>query len=127
MSLFSATDLAQIKSDIQEIVRDTSVNTRIKYRQYTGQDYYDPADQIIASPYTDWSGVSAIRGLVTEEEQKRIGNVSIGMTKFVMMQSAVSNTMSTSDVIVDSGASYNVRKVSYDPLGIVYILYGEEA
>ena len=41
------------------------------------------------------------------------------------MQSAVSNTLSVSDLVVESSTTYAIKKVGYDDLGIVYILYVE--
>lgn len=123
-NLLSISDLNDLVSDITEIVQDTSINTIIKYRQFTGGNYAVTSQTY--SGYTDWSGVSAIRGLVTLREVNRIGQgVEIGDTKFVFMRSSVSNTVSISDVIYDteSGTTYVVKKLGYDPLDIVNICY----
>ena len=135
MALFSQAELNQLISDINDIVVDTSINTTIKYRQFVGGDYYDPEEQMAKEDYIDWSGVSSVRGLVTLDEVNKVGNISIGDTKFVFMQSSVSKstsgaTVSTSDIIVDfgrdpSGVTYEVVKLGYDPLGIVNICYGK--
>ena len=126
MSLLSAQELNQIKKDIRDIVEDVSINTTIKYRQFTTTNIYSPTQQYYKNPYTDWSGVSAIRGLVTRAEIDRISGIEIGDAKFVMMHSDVSNSTSISDVIYDteSGTTYRVVQSDYDPLDIVYILYG---
>lgn len=126
MALLSTSELAQIKADVNSIIIDTSINTTLKYRQYTGLDYYLPQEQMYGSPYTDWSGVSAIKGLVTRDDvQKTEGGVEIGDTKFVFMQSSVSNMVSPkSDVIVESGSTYALKKITLDPLGIAYVAYG---
>uniref|UniRef100_A0A6H1ZS81 Uncharacterized protein n=1 Tax=viral metagenome TaxID=1070528 RepID=A0A6H1ZS81_9ZZZZ len=126
MTLLSSADLVQIKKDIRAIIEDTSIDTLIKYRQYTGLDYYSPQDQQFGSPFTDWSGVSAIKGLVTRDDVQKVGGgVEIGDTKFVLMQSSVSNLVSPkSDVIVESGVTYNLKKITLDPLGIAYVVYG---
>jgi hypothetical protein len=122
-NLLSSSDLEEIRSTIDEIVKDTSINTTIKYRQYTGEDYYNPRDQRILYERTDWSGVSALRGLVTQKETEMMSGIEVGDAKFVIMRSSVSNTLSVSDLIVDSGVSYNIKSVAYDPLELVYILY----
>lgn len=126
MSLLSATDLIQIKADISSIITDTSIGTLIKYRQFTGLDYYNSQDQQYNSPYTDWSGVSAIKGLVTRDDVQKVGGrVEIGDTKFVFMQSSVSNAVSSkSDLIIESGVTYDLKKITLDPLGIAYVAYG---
>ncbi|MBW8001768.1 MAG: hypothetical protein FVQ80_07060 [Planctomycetes bacterium] len=123
MVLLSDTELAQIKSDVQDIIQDTSINTTIRYRQFTGEDYYDPQGQSWQSPYTNWSGVSAVKGLIEKLEDATAKGVEIGDVKFVIMQSAVSNALSVSDIVVESGTSYDIKAVKYDPLGIVYQLY----
>ena len=126
MALFTTAELNQIRLDVQTIIRDTSINTSLKYRQYTGQDYYDPKEQVYEQTmYTDWSSVSAVKGLVTKNEPNRPTGVEIGDSKFIIMQSAVSNTLSVSDLIVESSTTYAIKKVGYDDLGIVYILYVE--
>jgi len=127
MTLLSSSDLAEIRDTIDEIVKDTSINTTIKYRQYTGEDYYNPRDQQVLSERTDWSGVSALRGLVTQKEVDMTAGIEVGDTKFVIMRSSVSNTLSVSDLIVDSGATYNIKSIAYDPLDLVYILYASVA
>ena len=126
MTLLSAADLAQIKTDVRNIVQDTSINTTIKYRQYTGIINYRPQNQQYTNPYTDWSGVSAIKGLVTRDDVQKIGGgVEIGDTKFVFMQSSVSNVVSPkSDVIVESGSTYALKKITLDLLEIAYAAYG---
>lgn len=123
MALLSSADLADIKNIIEEIVEDTSINTTYKYRQWIGDDYYDTQEQTLRSPYTDWSGVSALKGLVTKEDPNIDNDVMIGTVKFVMMQSAVSNTLTLSDIIVESGTTYNIMKIAKDPLSIVYNIY----
>ena len=123
MALLSSQDLIEIKSEIQKIVVDTSINTTIKYRQYIGQDYFNPQDQKSVLLYTDWSGVSTIKGLLTKDERGE--ESQLGDTKFVIMQSSVSNTLGVSDLIVESGTTYNVKQVNADPLGIVYTIMGE--
>lgn len=126
MTLFSTSDLVKIKNDINSIIMDTSINCLIKYRQYTGLDYYLPQDQQYGSPYTDWSGVSAIKGIITRDDVQKVGGgIEIGNTKFVFMQSSVSNAISSkSDLIIQSGVTYGLKKITLDPLGIVYIAYG---
>ena len=127
MPLLSAADLAQIKRDVKEIVHDTSINVLIKYRQFSGvSGGYSPTLQQYSSPYTNWSGVSAVKGLVTRDDVQKVGGgVEIGDTKFVFMQSSVSNAVSPkSDVIVESGVTYNLKKITLDPLAIVYVVYG---
>ena len=127
MALLPPAELNQIIRDVQEIIRDITVNVDIKYRQYTGNDFYNPQDQYYNSPYTDTSGVSAIRGLITRNEVDRIGGgVQIGDAKFVIMQSGVSNVLSTSDLIVESGVTYNIIKITLDSLGIVYQVFGRK-
>ena len=124
MALLSTQDLSQIRSDIRDIVHDTSINTTVKYRQYVGEDFYNPQDQMYGNPYTDWSGVSAIKGLVTQKEFDKVGGgIEIGDTKFVIMQSDVSGTLSVSDRVVESGATYEIRKLNVDPLDLVYLIY----
>ncbi len=123
MVLLSTSELNQIKSDVNDVIQDTSINTTIRYRQFVGEDYYKPEDQRWTAPYTNWSGVSAVRGLVEKVEDAGSKDVQLGDVKFVIMQSSVSNTLSVSDVVVESGVSYNVKAVKYDPLGIVYQLY----
>jgi len=127
MPLFSTAELNAIKSDINNLVIDTSINTLIKYRQYTGTDYYEPKDQQYNKPYTDWSGVSALKGMITQKELRTISGIEAGDVKFVFMQSSVSNTLSVSDVIVESGVTYPIRKIMKDPLGVVYITFAESA
>jgi hypothetical protein len=128
MVLLSSTELAQIKSDIQEIVQDTSINTTIKYRQLSKvTTVYSVEQQKIEyggqTIYRDWSGVSAIMGRFTENEIEK--GIEVGDTKFVIMRSSVSGQLTTSDIVVESGTSYNVKKVMSDPLDIVYIIAGE--
>ncbi len=123
MTLLSTVELDQIKSDVEDIIQDTSINTTIRYRQFTGEDYYDPKDQSWEAPYTNWSGVSAVKGLIEKLEDATAKDVEIGDVKFVIMQSAVSNALSISDIVVESGTSYNIKAVKYDPLGIIYQLY----
>lgn len=126
MAILSSTDLAQIKADINAIISDMSINVSIKYRQYGGRDYFQPSDQQYGSPYIDWSGVSAIKGVITRDDiQRPGGGVEIGDTKFVFMQSSVLNTLGAkSDLIVESGTTYELKKITLDPLGICYIAYG---
>lgn len=132
-NLFSDAELISIKRDIQLIIRDTSVNTAIKYRRHIGSDFYDPKNQIYTTPWVDTSGVSAVRGLVSQKEVNRISGVQVGDTKFVFMRSGVSNVLSTADLIVDtegfagSGTTYNLIMIDTDPLDIVYIAYGRAA
>ena len=128
MTLLSSADLAQIKADIRAIVEDTSINTTVKYRQFTGDDYYDPTYQEYENLRTDWSGVSAIKGVVTRNETSpEEGGVEVGDTKFVIMQSDVSNVLSVSDLVVESGNTYNVKRVFKDPLDVVYVIYANLA
>jgi len=128
MALLSAAELNQIKTDIRAIINapDDSINTTVKYRQYTGLDYYDPEDQQYGSPYTDWSGVSVIKGLTTRDDVMKVGGgIEIGDAKFVFMQSSVSNALSPkSDLIVESGSTYSLHRITLDPLGIAYVAYG---
>jgi len=126
MPILSSSELAQIKSDVNEIVQDTSINTTVKYRQFTGGQYARVQDQQFSNPYTDWSGVSAIMGLVTRDDQQRVGSeIEVGDTKFVFMQSSVSGELrSKSDLIVESGVTYSVKKITSDPLEIAYVAYG---
>ena len=124
MVLLSDRDLANLKSDINDIITDTSINTVIKYRQFVDEDYFTPREQMTSqSRYNDWSGVSAVRGLVTLSEVNRIGGIEVGMTKFVLMRSSVSGTISTTDLIVDSGTTYDIIKSGYDQLDISIICY----
>ena len=123
MPLLSTADLAQIKSDINEIVVDTSINTTIKYRQYAGHGYLRIKDQVIPYIYTDWSGVSAIKGLATKTEVETTSGIEIGDLKYVFMQSSVSNTLSVSDIVVESSTTYQVKKISKDPLSLIYQVY----
>ena len=127
MPLLSTADLAQIKADVNTIIEDTSINTLLKYRQFAGiTGGYNPTTQQFSKPYTDWSGVSAVKGLVTRDDVQKIGGgIEIGDTKFVFMQSSVSNAVSPkSDVVVESGVTYNLKKITLDPLGIAYVVYG---
>ena len=132
-NLFSEAELISLKKDIQIIVRDTSINTALKYRRHVGAEYYDPKDQVYASPWADTSGVSAVRGLVKQKEVDRIANIQVGDAKFVFMRSGVSNVLSTADLIVDtegnagSGTTYNVKSIDTDPLDVVYIIYARAA
>jgi len=125
MALLPTAELDLIKRDLQAIVRDVTINTSIKYRQFTGATYNPRNQENTTSPYTDWSGVSAIKGVVTDNELSQATNIQIGDTKFVLMQSGVSNTLSTSDVVVESGSTFNVKQVKSDPLGIAYVVYCE--
>jgi hypothetical protein len=123
MTLLSSSELTDIKGIIEEIVEDTSINTTFKYRQWTGDDYYDTQEQTIRNPYTDWSGVSALKGLAVKDDPNIDSDIQVGTVKFVIMQSAVSNTVTLSDLIVESGTTYNIMKIATDPLGIVYNFY----
>lgn len=125
MAIFSSADLAAIKSDVNAIIVDESIDTTFKYRQYVGEDYTRVQDQEYGDPYTDWSGVSAIKGLTTRDDVQKVGgDVEVGDTKFVFMQSSVSGTLGAkSDLIVESGTTYEIKKVTLDPLGIVYVAY----
>ena len=123
----SARDLAQIKRDVQELVQDTGINTIIRYRQYVTGEYFTAEEQRWTDPFTNWSGVSALKGMVTYREADPNKNIQVGDTKFVIMQSSVSGTLTTSDFVIESGVTHNLKKVSYDPLGIVYLLYTEKA
>lgn len=129
MTLIPSAELDRIKSDVNAIIQDTSIGTTVKYRQFTGQDYFDVEKQGRKTSddiYTDWSGVSVIKSIVTRQEAEKIGEgVEIGDTKFTMMQSSVSNTLSVSDVVVESGVTYNVKKITLDSLGIVYLVFAE--
>jgi len=127
MPIFTASELNQIITDIREIIQDTSINTLIKYRQVSGVSYYSVEDQTIdiTNLFTDWSGVSAVKGLFTEDEVG--GNIELGDTKFVIMHSSVSGMLTTQDVVIESGVSYNVTDVNHDPLGIVYVIAGRTA
>lgn len=120
-NLFTSAELAAIRKDVQEIVRDTSINTSIRYRQYTGEDYSDAETQTYISPYTNWSGVSALKGVVDETEVNEY--VSARDIKYVIMQSGVSNTLSISDIIVESGVTYAIQEVRTDPLEMVYQIF----
>ena len=127
MPLLSAGDLAQIKKDVKEIIHDTSINVLIRYRQFSGVvGGYNPTTQQFSNPYVNWSGVSAVKGLVTRDDVQKVGGgVEIGDTRFVFMQSSVSNAVSPkSDVVVESGVTYNLKKITLDPLGIAYVVYG---
>lgn len=126
MALLSAHDLEVIKKDVSDIVKDTSINTTIKYRQLTsGVTITNVTTQTFANPFTNWSGVSAIKGTVTKNDLNLGNDVQVGQAKFVIMQSSVSNALSISDVLVESGSTYIITKITYDPLGIVYQLYCE--
>lgn len=127
MPLLSTADLAQIKADVNNVVIDTSINTILKYRQYTSGSTinYDIDKQVFSDVYTDWSGVSAIKGVVTQNEIQK--GIELGDAKFVFMQSSVSNTLTTSDLIVESGNTYNLKAIKSDPLGIAYVIFGEAA
>ena len=126
-NILSEADINDLMSDIREIVEDTSINTSILYRQYVGEDYYQPQEQLhTKNIYTDWSGVSAIIGLVTLNEVNKVGNIQVGDTKFVFMRSDVSGAVSTTDLIVNSGATYGIIKLGYDPLNVVNICYGRK-
>jgi len=126
MPLLSAVELQSIKDSISVILKDTSIGTVVKYRQVTGAASYNIEQQDLASgvsTYTDWSGVSTVKGLFTDEEMAG-GGIEIGSTKFIIMQSSVSNELTTRDVLVEAGTTYNVRYIKKDPLGIVYVLGG---
>lgn len=134
MAIFSQSELNKLIFDINKIITDTSVNTTIKYRQFVGEDYYNPQDQYVKECYIDWPNISAIKGTVTLDGADKIGDIQLGDTKFVFMQSSVSisesgTSVSVSDVIVDfgsneSGVTYELVRLGYDPLGIVNICYG---
>jgi len=122
MALLSSAELNKIKADINGIVTDTSIGTIVKYRQFTGKAF-TPTAQVIPLIYTDWSGVSTIKGLLTKDERGE--ESQLGDTKFIIMQSSVSNALGVSDLIVESGTTYNVKQINADPLGIVYTIMGE--
>ena len=119
-NLFTNAELASIRGDIQEIVRDTSINTSLLYRQYTGESF-TVTSQAYVTPYTNWSGVSALKGVVDKTEVN--DQVSANDVKYVIMQSGVSNALSITDVVVESGVTYEVRGVKTDPLGMVYQIF----
>ncbi len=127
MTLLSASDLSIIKNAILDIVQDTSINTTIKYRQATGTTtaYSVETQSMADSMFTDWSGVSAIMGVFTQREEG--GGVEAGDSKFVIMQSSVSGELTTADIIVESGTSYNIKQIRRDPLEIVYIIAATSA
>ena len=122
MALLSSAELNKIKADINGIVTDTSIGTIVKYRQFTGKAF-TPTAQVIPLIYIDWSGVSTIKGLLTKDERGE--ESQLGDTKFIIMQSSVSNALGVSDLIVESGTTYNVKQINADPLGIVYTIMGE--
>ena len=124
-SILPQSELDRIKSDIKKIVQDTTLGTTIKYRQYTGETF-TVTSQAYANPYRDWSGVSAIKGIITLDEARKVGGIQVGDTKFVFMQSSVSSALGVSDLIVESGVTYNLSKTTYDTLGIVYVCYGNQ-
>lgn len=125
-NLLSDADIANIKSDIDDIVKDTSINTTIKYRQLSAVTQQYSVEQqdyaAIASIYSDWSGVSALKGLFRDEEVRDNPNLSAGDQKYVFMQSSVSGELKPSDLIVDGGVTYNVVYVHKDDvIETVYI------
>jgi len=124
-NLFTTAELNAIKKDVQDIVRDTSINTTLRYRQYKGEDYYDAEDQTYSDLYTNWSGVSALKGVVGNTEVSEA--IQLSDIKFVIMQSGVSNVLSISDVIVEGGVTYNVVDVRADPIGVVYQIFARGA
>lgn len=129
MAILSSAALANIKGVVGTILQDSSLSSTtdgniIKYRQFSGvSGHYNPEDQNIPSRFTDWSGVSAFKGTVSAEEIDSDSGIEIGDIKFVVAQSSVSNAVSTSDIIVHSGSSYNVKLRKSDPIGIVYVFY----
>lgn len=124
MAILDTSALNNIKNLVSSILQDSSIGgVTIKYRQYTGVGYYNPEDQVMPTHFTDWSGVSAFKGTVSAEEIDTDAGIEIGDVKFVVRQSSVSNAISASDVIVYSGASYNVKLRKADPLGVVYVFY----
>ena len=122
MTLIAASELANIKADIKSIIEDTSINCLIKYRQVTGvTSNYSIEDQaLVSGVYTDWSGVSAVKKVIRGDEQTE--GFEVCDTGFVIQQSSVSGQLTIADVIEESGASYNVRMVQADDIGLVYII-----
>jgi len=128
MVLISTADLNQLKSDLNTIFEDTSIGTTIKYRQFTGYSgttaIFDVDTQSLGSSFTDWSGVSSIRGLITQEDLRNNSKIELATTKFVFAKSSVSGTLTaSSDLIVESGTTYQIESINKDPLGLVYICF----
>ena len=128
MSILPAREKNALIKDINKIIQDTSINTVIKYRQFKGEDYYNPEEQVFSEygTYTDWSGVSALRGIVGIDETRYFNENELADTKFIFMQSSVSNPLTTADLVVESGVTYDVTKITYDNLGLIYTCYGKK-
>lgn len=123
MTLFTTAELDAIKAEVATFMEDTSINTTIKYRRHSGESF-NVTTQQYSRPWTDTSGVSALKGVVTERYVKT--GISVGDTFFSFMQSAVSGTLTPSaDLIVESGSTFTVKKLDKDPLGISYKAYVE--
>ena len=127
MVLFSTSDLQDLSDLVDEFTEDPSINTTIRYRQYTGEDYYNPENQMYDEAiYTSWSGVSTLMTDVVVMEVERIGELQVGDTKFVINRSSVSGVLSTKDIVIESGVSYNVLKLREDPIGLTAIIFGRK-
>jgi len=132
MSILTSQEIADITSDIHEIVTDVELSTRITYRLagVTAETSYDPTTQAIPSMFST-SSVSAFKGTYSLDEAAQSGGlIEYGDVKFIVMRSHVTGILGTIDQVFESGSSVQsgttyqvVGSLSYDPLKICYFIH----
>ena len=127
MPLLSNSELAQITSDIREVIGDSSICTTITFHlSGSTVNTWSPTAQLMPSMYA-LSSVSAFKGSYNLYEiQQSGGLLEYGDVKFIIMSDDVSGVLSTIDKISEaatnyqSATTYEIRTINKDPLDICY-------
>jgi len=124
--VLSRKNIACLRKTLLKFTEDTDYNNIIKYRRMEGMDYYDPETQRTSCQFDDTADVFSLRADVVDMEVERMDDIQIGDTKFIFDQSAVSGVLSTKDLIIESGVSYNIIKIRQDTLGLTSICFSRK-
>ena len=124
--VLSAKNIACIRKTLHKFTDDEDFNNVIKYRRNISEDYYDPETQRTDNQYVDTLNINSLRTDVSDIEVERMDDIQVGDTKHVFDRVLVEGVLSTKDVIVESGVTYNILKIRTDTLGVTAICFGRK-
>ena len=124
--VLSNRDIECIRKTLHDFTDDEDFNNVITYRRMINQDYYDPETQRNDNQYEDTPNINSLRTDVVDIEVERMDDIQVGDTKHVFDRIDVDGVLSTKDVIIESGVTYNILKVRTDTLGVTAICFGRK-
>lgn len=129
--IFSVRALNGIKKVAENLTRDDSLKVTVKYRKFNETTSFNPENQNIASAYTDYATVDALKGHFGDKEVFLSGGMlELGDVRFMVWKSLVGGTPRSKDVLVEnpvlSGVTYNVVDIWTDPLDLSYVFQCRE-